>query len=161
MGSDRHSETIEDRRCCPCGGDIVLAENFQLSEKHQPVLVKAKEHLAIFCVAQHKCRFLSEFRSQTVTIGLALSPVCSRPHISGSCIRAVAKGRSDRPDSGCRLRCSTKLTRFLRPSRETAPVMEKRHLKLSWTSKRTPRSPCRITRQGFPTSLVWVPLPLP
>ena len=30
----------------PVGGDLVLADNFQLSERHQPVIAKAKEHLA-------------------------------------------------------------------------------------------------------------------
>jgi hypothetical protein len=30
----------------PVGGDLILADNFQLSDQHQPVLARAREHLA-------------------------------------------------------------------------------------------------------------------
>jgi hypothetical protein len=33
-------------KAVPVGGDLVLADNFQLTEQHKPVLAKAKEHLA-------------------------------------------------------------------------------------------------------------------
>ncbi|MEO8280028.1 MAG: YfdX family protein [Ideonella sp.] len=43
VGTSKDSFTAQ---AVPVGGDLVLADNFQLTEQHKPVLAKANEHLA-------------------------------------------------------------------------------------------------------------------